>query len=43
MVPIQVIGYEGDKVAVSATELHIGDEVITKGNERIRPDQEIQK
>ena len=43
MIPVRIIAYEGEKVAVSASELHVGDNVITKGNERIRPNQEIQK
>ncbi len=41
MIPVQIIGFEGNKVAVSSSELQIGDDVIIKGNERIRPDQEI--
>jgi len=43
MIPVTVIGFEGGKVAVSSPELHVGDLVITKGNERIQPNQEIQK
>ena len=43
MVPVNIIGFEGEKVAISSSELKVGDLVITKGNERIRPNQEIQK
>ena len=43
MVPVRIIAYEGDKVAVSSAKLQVGDPVITKGNERIRPNQEIRK
>ncbi len=41
MVPVKVLGFKGNKVAISSPELHVGDEVITKGNERIFPNQEI--
>lgn len=43
MIPVEVIGFEGKDVAVSSTELHIGDNAITKGNERIFPNQEIKQ
>ena len=43
MVPVQIIGFEDHKVALSSPALNLGDDVITKGNERIRPDQEIKK
>jgi len=43
MVPISIIGYQGKKAAIFASELKVGDKVITKGNERIRPNQEIKK
>ena len=43
MVPIQILSYEGKKVAISAATLKVGDKVITKGNERIRPNQEIKQ
>ncbi len=41
MLQVEVISYEENKIAVSSTELNVGDQVITKGNERIRPGQEI--
>ncbi len=41
MVPVTVIDYIEDKVALSSPELSVGDRIITKGNERIRPNQEI--
>jgi len=43
MIPVEIIGFEADKVALSSKELHEGDEVITKGNERIFPNQEIKR
>jgi membrane fusion protein, multidrug efflux system len=43
MVPVEIIGFDADKVALSAQQLHEGDEVITKGNERIFPNQEIKR
>jgi len=43
MFPIQVIGFEGKKAAISSPELHVGDKVVTKGNERIFPNQEIKQ
>ncbi|HIC43575.1 MAG TPA: efflux RND transporter periplasmic adaptor subunit [Sulfurimonas sp.] len=43
MVPIHIIDYEGKKIAISSSELKAGDKVIIKGNERIRPNQEIRK
>ena len=43
MVPVQIIGFEGTKVALSSPDLKAGDLVITKGNERIFPNQEIQR
>ncbi len=43
MIPVQVIGFEGKDVAVSSNELQIGDDAITKGNERIYPNQEIKQ
>lgn len=43
MIPVKIIGFEGTKVALSSSELNVGDEVITKGNERIFPNQEIKQ
>jgi len=43
MVPIHILSYEGQQVAISAPELKVGDMVITKGNERIQPNQKIKK
>jgi len=43
MIPVHIIAYEGEKIAVSASELKAGDKVIVKGNERIRPNQKIRK
>ncbi len=41
MIPVEIIGFDTDRVAVSSSQLHVGDEVITKGNERIFPTQAI--
>lgn len=41
MIPVVILGYQGTQVAVSADALSEGDEVIIKGNERIRPNQEL--
>jgi len=43
MIPVTVLSYKGDKVAISASELEVGDLIITKGNERIQPNQKIKK
>jgi len=43
MIPVHIISYQGQKVAISSNELKAGDQLITKGNERIRPNQEIRK
>ncbi len=43
MIPVQIIGYEGEKVALSSSDLKVGDDVIIKGNERIRTGEKIQK
>lgn len=43
MIPVEIIGFDTDKVALSSQQLHEGDEVITKGNERIFPNQEIKR
>jgi len=43
MVPVKIIGFEGTKVALSSPELQAGDRVITKGNERIQPNQELKQ
>ncbi len=41
VVPVRVIGYDGSMVGVSAAGLGNGDEVVIKGNERLRPDQPV--
>lgn len=43
MIPVDIIGFDTDKVAVSSAQLQVGDEVITKGNERIFPNQVIKR
>ncbi|SFV59153.1 Membrane-fusion protein [hydrothermal vent metagenome] len=43
MVPVKIIGYEGTKVAISASSLQVDDHIIIKGNERIRPNQKLSK
>lgn len=41
MVPVQVKGYQGMQVAVSGTGLEAGQQVVIKGNERIRDGQPV--
>ena len=41
MTPVEIIGYEGDKVAIKAPMIRDGMRVIVKGNERIFPNQPI--
>jgi RND family efflux transporter MFP subunit len=41
MMPVQIIGYDGDKVAIRAKGLQAGAQVVVKGNERIFPNQPI--
>ncbi len=43
MIAVEIIGFEGKKVALFSEKLRIGDDVIIKGNERIFPNQEIRK
>ena len=42
MVTVKVLGFQGNKAAIFALELKVGDEVVTKGNERLIPNQDIQ-
>ncbi len=37
MLPVQVIGYDGNRAAIEAAGLHAGMDVVVKGNERIFP------
>lgn len=41
MVPVIVVGYEGQMAGVRASELDEGDQVIIKGNERIQDGQPV--
>jgi RND family efflux transporter MFP subunit len=41
MVPVQVIGYQGMQVAVTGDGLEAGQQVVIKGNERIRDGQPV--
>ena len=41
MVPVQVNGYQSMQVAVSGADLAVGQQVVVKGNERIRDGQPI--
>jgi RND family efflux transporter MFP subunit len=41
MVPVTVLGFEGSVAAVRAEGLKVGSEVVTKGNERIFPNQPL--
>lgn len=41
MMPVQVIGYDGDRAAIAAAALAEGMRVVVKGNERIFPDMPV--
>jgi RND family efflux transporter MFP subunit len=41
MVPVKILGYQKDKVAISGQGLKAGAKVVIKGNERIFPNQPI--
>lgn len=42
MIPVQVIGYLGKKVAIQGQGLAVGMDVVSKGNERVFPDSPVQ-
>lgn len=41
MIPVQVVGYDGKKVAISANGLVEGMSIVVKGNERIFPNSPV--
>lgn len=41
MIPVQIKGYQGMQVAVTGTGLEAGQQVVIKGNERIRDGQPV--
>lgn len=41
MMPVTVVGYDGDRAAIAATGLRAGMPVVTKGNERIFPNMPV--
>jgi multidrug efflux pump subunit AcrA (membrane-fusion protein) len=41
MVPVQVIGYEGMTAGIAGAGLEAGDQVVIKGNERLRDGQPV--
>lgn len=41
MIPVQVMGYQGMQVAVTGAGLEAGQQVVVKGNERIRDGQPV--
>jgi len=41
MMPVQIIGYLGDKIAISAQGLSEGMDVVSKGNERVFPNSPV--
>lgn len=41
LIPVQVLGYKGEVAAIEAQQLREGMRVVTKGNERIYPDQKL--
>jgi len=41
MFDVRIIGFQGEKAAISSEHIHEGDVVVTKGNERLVPNQEV--
>lgn len=41
MIPVQIIGFDGSKVAVSGQGLKAGMEIVVKGNERVFPNSPV--
>ena len=41
MMPVSIVGYDGDRAAIAAAGLHPGMPVVTKGNERIFPNMPV--
>ncbi len=41
MIDVQIIGFQGEKVAISSDDIKEGDDVVIKGNERLLPNQEV--
>lgn len=41
MIPVQIIGYEGNKVGIQAQGLKAGMKIVVKGNERVFPNQPV--
>jgi RND family efflux transporter MFP subunit len=41
MIPVSVIGYEGDMAGINASGLEEGMKVVVKGNERLRDGQDV--
>ena len=42
MLPVQILGYMGKEVAISAKGLKAGAQIVVKGNERVFPKQALQ-
>jgi len=41
MLPVEIIGYEKEKVAIKAMGLAEGMDIVIKGNERVFPNQNV--
>lgn len=41
MIPVQIIGFDGNNVAISAQGLKLGMEIVVKGNERVFPNSPV--
>ncbi|WP_428023550.1 efflux RND transporter periplasmic adaptor subunit [Arcobacter sp.] len=41
MIPVQIIAYLGDKIAIQGQGLAVGQDVVSKGNERIFPNSPV--
>ena len=40
-IQVKVLGYQGSQAGILADTLHAGEQVVTKGNERLRPGSEV--
>mgnify|MGYP000574224733 CR=1 FL=1 len=41
MIPVQVIGFDGNKIAITGQGLKVGMEIVVKGNERVFPNSPV--
>lgn len=41
MIPVQIIGFDGNKIAISGQGLKVGMNIVVKGNERVFPNSPV--